>query len=397
MKNNKFFKVFVVILIIVVLACAAYYAYKNQDAIRAFLEQYFGDDGDDDGDDTVVVSGDLSIHFLQLGQYNGDIVYIKVGDVDIIVDSGKEAACSEKIYNYICVQNKFVTDGVLEYVIATHADSDHITGFVGSNSCKGIFDRFECKTIIDFPLTNKTTNIYNNYIAKRDAEVEQGAKRYSALECYNQSVEGAQRVFQLSEDVELEILYNYYYENTTTDENNYSVCFMLNHGERHFLFTGDLEELGEEKLVQYNDLPKVELFKAGHHGSKTSSNDCLLEVIQPKICVVCCVAGSCEYTNILKNMFPTQAFINRIAKYTQKVYVTDICEIEAVYDDNGDPVLDRYGYQKYKMITHGAFNGDIIVDSQQQQVVVNCSDSTDYLKDSDWIKAYRDIPSQWAA
>ena len=48
--------------------------------------------------------------------------------------------------------------------------------------------------------------------------------------------------------IELEILYNYYYENKTSDENNYSVCFMLRRGEEQFLFTGDLEEKGEELI-----------------------------------------------------------------------------------------------------------------------------------------------------
>ncbi len=109
------------------------------------------------------------------------------------------------------------------------------------------------------------------------------------MECYNEQKEGAQKEYKLSEDgsLKFEILYNYYYEHDTDDENDYSVCVQFSHGERKFLFTGDLEEKGEEYLVQYNKLSQVELFKAGHHGSKTSSNDCLLDIIKPKIYVAC--------------------------------------------------------------------------------------------------------------
>ena len=62
------------------------------------------------------------------------------------------------------------------------------------------------------------------------------------------------------------------------------------------MFTGDLEEKGEEALVENNTLPKCKLFKAGHHGSPTSSTEALLSVIQPEIVCVSCCCGSEEYT-----------------------------------------------------------------------------------------------------
>ena len=56
------------------------------------------------------------------------------------------------------------------------------------------------------------------------------------------------------------------------------------------MFTGDLELEGEEHMAAYYDgsteektLPHVAVLKAGHHGSKTSTNDCLLEKITPDI------------------------------------------------------------------------------------------------------------------
>ena len=210
----------------------------------------------------VYVSGDLSIHFMELGnKYAGDSIYIKAGDTDILIDAGSRAGSTETTSAYI---DRYCTDGVLEYVIATHADQDHIAGFAGSSSSPSIFERYECEVIIDFPRTDKTSQTYQKYVENRDAEVEAGAKHYTALQCCNNE-DGAQRVFEVSDGIEMEILYNYYYENSSPDENNYSVCLMFNQGDKHFLFTGDLEEEGEKYLVENNDLPEVELFKAGHH------------------------------------------------------------------------------------------------------------------------------------
>ena len=323
----------------------------------------------------VYSSGNLSIHFMELGnKYTGDSIYIQAGDVDILIDAGSRASSADRISEYI---DQYCTDGVLEYVIATHADQDHIAGFAGTEQYPSIFERYECEVIIDFALTDKTTETYQKYVAQRDAEVAAGARHYTALQCWNET-DGAKRVYELSRGVEMEILYNYFYENRSEDENNYSVCLMFNQGDKHFLFTGDLEEEGEEYLVRKNDLPEVELFKAGHHGSKTSSNDCLLSVIKPKIVCVCCCAGTDEYTDNVENQFPTQAMIDRVAQYTELVYVTSLGD-ESAPD----------GYV--------SMNGDIVVTSKRTGVTVQCSNNNTLLKDTAWFREFRKTPSAWAA
>ena len=322
----------------------------------------------------VYVSGELSIHFMELGnEYAGDSVYIKAGETDILIDAGSRASSTDTTSEYI---DQYCTDGVLEYVIATHADQDHIAGFAGSNSSPSIFERYECEVIIDFPRTDKDTQTYKKYVANRDAEVEAGATHYTALQCWNEE-DGAQKVYELSDGIEMEILYNYYYEHDSADENNYSVCLMINQGDRHFLFTGDLEEEGEAYLVENNALPKVEIFKAGHHGSKTSSTDRLLQVIQPKIVCVCCCAGTDEYTDTKENQFPTQAMIDRVAPYTDKVYVT------SQVDESSES-----GYR--------SMNGNIVVTSGRDGVTVECSENNTLLKDTAWFKANRTMPDAWA-
>lgn len=327
---------------------------------KPYFNQYLGDNQNE------IVSGELTIHFLELGnKYTGDCVYIKAGETDILIDAGSRGNSADDIGAYL---DKYVTDNTLEYVIATHAHQDHIAGFVGTSSVTGIFEQYQCEIIIDFPMTNATSKVYQNYITKRDEEILNGATHYTALECYN-NIDGAKRTYEISDGIEMEILYNYYYDNKTSNENDYSVCIMINQGSKHFLFTGDLEAEGEEKLLEYNDLPTVEVFKAGHHGSYTATSSTLLEVIQPKIICVCCCAGSDEYTDNPDNMFPAQDFISRVCNYTDQIYVTSVA------DDSEE------GYT--------SLNGNIVIASNVSGTTINCSNNNTILKDSEWFKKNR--------
>ena len=238
-----------------------------------------------------IISGDLRIHFLELGnKYSGDSIFIQIGEYDILVDAGSRTDSIDTIRTYI---DSYLEDDTLEYVIATHADRDHIAGFAG-NGETSILSYYDIETIIQFANTNSSTKTYQNYLSMLEKEKQEGAVIYTALQCYNNQ-EGCSRNIDLGHGVELEILYNYYYDHNSTDENNYSVCFIIHQGDNHFLFTGDLEEDGEKKLIEYNTLPKVTLFKGGHHGSRTSTTQDLLNVIKPEIVVFTCVAGSYEY------------------------------------------------------------------------------------------------------
>lgn len=390
-KRNRKAKIAVAItlaVILIILAVAVWYVYKYEnDLFMTYYNALFGDDKKEQNEiPSTIIEGDLSIHFIDMGnEWAGDCVYIKAGDTDMLVDAGSRAGSVPTIQAYL---DNYVTDGVLEYVIATHADRDHIAGFAASTS---IFDIYECETIIDFAQTNKGSKpTYSDYVENRNAEVEAGAVHYTALECYNEE-NGAKRVWNLSEDVTMTILYQEFYENSSPDENNYSVCFILTHGERHFLFTGDLEKEGEESLVEHNKLPEVVLFKAGHHGSPTSSNDVLLSVIKPKIVCVCCCAGCGEYTANNANTFPSQAMIDRVAKYTDRVYV--LCAIDTVFvpgTDDKDDKLESVG-ERYML------NGNIAVTSSESEVAVNCSNNNTLLKDTEWFKNNRETPPEWEA
>ncbi|MBQ9104042.1 MAG: hypothetical protein IJY57_03025, partial [Clostridia bacterium] len=231
------------------------------------------------------------------------------------------------------------------------------------------------------------TDTYNKYCSELDSEVALGAKHYTALECYNNE-NGAQRIYNLTEDgnVKMEILYNYFYENNSSDENNYSVCIMFHHGDRKFLFTGDLEKEGEEKLAEFYDFSQVELFKAGHHGSYTSSNDFLLSEIRPKMSVVCCCAGAIERNTKPENLFPSQSFINRMGKYTSAIYAPTAMDYVVPSGETTVGIDDNVG----DIIT---LNGNIqVISDAENGVYVECSNNNLKLKETEWFNKYRTWP-----
>ncbi len=340
-----------------------------------------------DHSENIIAYDDFQIHFMELGVYNtGDATYIKAGNTDVLIDAGATAESANYLIEYI---NQYCLDGKIEYVITTHAHDDHYTGMFGNQKASvnfknepiertGILYYYDIGTIIDFSQTAKTAGNYLKYMDAVNYAVSKGSKHYNALECFTEQ-NGAKSQYILDDEkmITMDILYNKYYFELSSDENNHSVCTMFHYNDHHFMFTGDLEKDGEEALAQYYDqsskektLPHVDLFKAGHHGSKTSSNDCLLQLITPDICCVCCCAGSSEYTTDNNNVFPTQDFIDRIAKYTDRVYVTSAINMEE---------SRKQGKQIFQSL-----NGTICVSCNGQDVGVDATNNVLKLKNSEW-------------
>jgi len=317
----------------------------------------------------------LSFHFIELGnQYTGDSIYINYGDIDILVDAGSRQSSSTTIKSYL---DKHVKDNKLEYVIVTHAHQDHIAGFNNTSTLTGLF-AYKIGTIIDFPRTDSTTATYNNYQSALATMVKNGAVHYNALQCYNNE-DGAQRIYELGDGIKLEILYNYYYDHTQNNgENDYSVCFRIIQDGKQYLFTGDLEKAGEDKLVDFyaskGGLGHCVLYKAGHHASVTSSNTKLMSAISPEYVFITACVGTSEYTTVNATKFPSQDFVNRVAPYTDKVYAT-------TYAGN---------YPAFE-----SFNGDIVFSVSDGNFSVSCSKNNLKLKETEWFKNNRTMPTVW--
>lgn len=331
-----------------------------------------------------VDESDVSVHFLELGnKYTGDCTYIKASGInasgeayetDILIDCGSKSNSVATVSSYL---NNYITDGKIEYVIVTHAHQDHYAGFATPENVKSIFDLYEIGTIIYFAKTNQkdSSSLYKNF--KRElAEAEaRGTKTYTASECVENSGDAKnQYVIGNTEsgDITLNILNSKYYTTKASTENDYSVCTLIKTPEQKFLFTGDLEAEGEKWLAEnYKtgelNVADCDLYKAGHHGSKTSSTDDLMSVVKPKVVCVCCCAGSSEYTQNVLNQFPTQKFIDVISKYTECVYVTTLCV--------------NYSKNEYE-----SFNGNIVYMAKKSDYNVQCSNNNIVLKNSGWLE-----------
>lgn len=410
-RHPKLFAALIIILVIIIAAAILLYVFrpdifnKTVDRLRQeyleYTQQYYEDTDLDDPEGTNgqtvedipagaledITGAEFSIHFLELGnKYTGDCTLIDCGDTEILIDAGSRKSSATTINSYV---EQYCEDGKLEYVIATHAHQDHIAGFVGNasgDSRTGVLYNFEVGTIIQFSRHNTNSQIYKDYAtAVQYCADTYGTAVYDADDCWYER-NGASKSFAVNDSgtLTMNILYNYFYENDTSDENDYSVCILLSYEPSdghasHYLFTGDLEGDGEEYLVDNNELPEVVLFKGGHHGSKTSSTDKLLQIIKPQYVAVCCCSGSTEYTTNNDNTFPTQAFIDRISQYTDKVYCTSLADDskQGFTSMNGDVV---FYYQPAK-------------EDGEEGLRLWCSNNATLLKDTDWFKANRTSPA----
>ncbi len=114
--------------------------------------------------------------------------------------------------------------------------------------------------------------------------------------------------------------------------NNNSIVAKLYYKNFSALFTGDIEEIAERKLIEkYKNTSKLRstLLKVAHHGSKSSSIKEILDKIRPKILLI----------GVGKNNkfgHPNEEVINRFRTYGTKVFRTDQDgEISIIIDMTG--------------------------------------------------------------
>ena len=86
--------------------------------------------------------------------------------------------------------------------------------------------------------------------------------------------------------------------------------------DKHFLFTGNLKERGEQELLKQYPTIEVDILKAGQHGSKISSSPAFLEKLKPEITLI-----SVGKNNRAK--LPHQETLARLESIKSKIYRTD--------------------------------------------------------------------------
>jgi len=71
--------------------------------------------------------------------------------------------------------------------------------------------------------------------------------------------------------------------------NNNSLVFKIEYKEFGMLFTGDIEQIAEEKILseyKNTDVLQSTILKVAHHGSKTSSTENFINAVRPKIALI---------------------------------------------------------------------------------------------------------------
>lgn len=100
------------------------------------------------------------------------------------------------------------------------------------------------------------------------------------------------RILQLGEQVSVRILWpeRPFLVDTAGEasDNDNSVVLLVEHGGVHFLLPGDLEERGEEALLEQEgaDGLHAQILVVGHHGSRTSSSEPFLRAVRPAVAII---------------------------------------------------------------------------------------------------------------
>ena len=98
-------------------------------------------------------------------------------------------------------------------------------------------------------------------------------------------------------------------------DNESCLAILFHHEKCDILITGDQNILGELLLVHNYNLPGMDVLVAGHHGSKNSTGEVLLNTVQPEIVLI---SVGKNYYNL-----PAPELLNRLQAHDCAVFRTD--------------------------------------------------------------------------
>lgn len=214
---------------------------------------------------------DLYINFIDVGQGDSTLITTQYNKKILIDGGGSEFGSTfdvgEKTLLPYLLKKKIHK---LDYVIISHFDSDHVGGILT------ILEELNVKQVL-IPKQVEYSENYNeflNIIKKRNIKVK---------------IVGEGNTINLDKNTYLDILWPEEKQITDNVLNNNSMIVRLCYKSFTMLFTGDIEEIAEQKLLQkYENTEKLtaDILKVAHHGSKSSSITEFLEKVNPKIAVI---------------------------------------------------------------------------------------------------------------
>ncbi|WP_436922909.1 lamin tail domain-containing protein [Halosimplex amylolyticum] len=241
-------------------------------------------------------NGTLEVHFINVGQSVSTLIVGPTNET-MLVDSGDFTDDGEDVLAYLQRHNI----SRIDRLVVSHADADHI----GGNAA--IIDYYETEAdgigAVYDPGIAASTQTYEAYL--------------DAVEAHNVTLyetrEGDPLPF---EGVGVEVLGppEPYLENGDRNEN--SIVLRLAYGRTGFLLTGDAEDGQERYLVDtYGERLRATVLKAGHHGSRSSTGEALLDAVEPKAVVISSANGS-QYGH------PNEEVLRRLADRSIPAYWT---------------------------------------------------------------------------
>ncbi|MDD6189169.1 MAG: DNA internalization-related competence protein ComEC/Rec2 [Clostridiales bacterium] len=99
------------------------------------------------------------------------------------------------------------------------------------------------------------------------------------------------------------------------NDNERGLSVICTSGRFDILITGDMSSDTEYRFIEYADIPKIELLVAGHHGSRYSTSEALLEIAEPDIVAIS--VGTNPYGH------PADELLSRVQESGAEVYRTD--------------------------------------------------------------------------
>jgi len=240
----------------------------------------------------------LKVNFINVGE--GDCILIEAPNkINILIDGGGTPQSDFDVGSKIVIpylRRKGINE--IDLLILTHPHLDHLEGLLPVLRELKVDMVLDSGLICDLPAYKEFISI----IQKKGIP-------------YHKAKAGDNFIF--SNNLEIFLL-NPLYDSDfycESDFNNASIVVKLFYKNTDFLFTGDIEEAAEKKLLVWQNILQSDILKVGHHGSSTSTNLEFLDKVDPSIAVI----------TVGKNHFghPSQKIIERLEDKKIQIYRTD--------------------------------------------------------------------------